>query len=62
MTRAADGSLSLAVSDVETAQREVPAMVSSRGLALRRFEGGEVSLEEVFVDLVGEDGSGGGRR
>ena len=58
VTQAADGSLSLAVSDVDTAQRDVPAMVAERGLALRRFEGGEVSLEEVFVDLVGEDGNG----
>ena len=54
-----DGSLSVTVHDVDAAQRNVPAMVVERGLALRRFEGGEVSLEEVFVDLVGEDGRGG---
>ena len=50
--------LTVSVADVDEAQRAVPAMVAARGLAMRRFEGGEVSLEEVFVDLVGE---GGGR-
>ena len=42
------------VTDLEAAYREVPAVVAARGLALRRFEAAEVSLEEVFVDLVGE--------
>ncbi len=40
-----NGVVELSVSDVDTAQREVPAMVAERGLALRRFEGGEVTLE-----------------
>ena len=45
-------SLSIAVSDVEVAQHALPAMIAERKLGLRRLEGGEVTLEEVFVDLV----------
>ena len=44
--------LVLEVPDLETAFREVPAAVAAQGLALRRLEVAEVSLEEVFVDLV----------
>ena len=44
--------LHLEVTDNERAFREVPAAVAAQGLALRRFEAAEVSLEEVFVDLV----------
>ena len=40
------------VVDLEAAYREVPALVARLGLALRRFEADEVSLEDVFVDLV----------
>ncbi|HTX69350.1 MAG TPA: ATP-binding cassette domain-containing protein [Thermoleophilia bacterium] len=40
------------VTDLELAFREVPALVARLGLALRRFEADEVSLEDVFVDLV----------
>jgi len=40
------------VTDLEVAFREVPAAVARLGLALRRFEADEVSLEDVFVDLV----------
>jgi ABC-2 type transport system ATP-binding protein len=46
--------LQVEVTDLEAAFREVPVLVAARGLALRRFEAAEVSLEEVFVDLVGE--------
>jgi ABC-2 type transport system ATP-binding protein len=42
------------VTDLEAAYREVPVLVAAQHLALRRFEAAEVSLEEVFVDLVGE--------
>jgi ABC-2 type transport system ATP-binding protein len=48
-----DGSeLVVEVTDLEVAFREVPALVARLGLALRRFEADEVSLEDVFVDLV----------
>ncbi len=40
------------VTDLEVAYREVPALVARLGLSLRRFEADEVSLEDVFVDLV----------
>jgi len=45
--------LHLAVSDLATAQREVPAAIAAAGVLLRRFEIGETSLEDVFVELVG---------
>ena len=40
------------VTDLEEAYTAVPALVARLGLALRRFEADEVSLEDVFVDLV----------
>lgn len=49
-----DDVITISAADVEDAQRAVPGIVAARGLAMKRFEGGEVSLEEVFVDLVGE--------
>ncbi|HMK91617.1 MAG TPA: ABC transporter ATP-binding protein [Thermoleophilia bacterium] len=52
--RSAD-TLRLTVVDMATAERAVPAAVAAQGLALRRLEADEVSLEEVFVELVGED-------
>ena len=45
--------LHLAVSDLLSAQREIPAAIAAAGIALRRFEIGETSLEDVFVELVG---------
>jgi ABC-2 type transport system ATP-binding protein len=47
-----DGSLRLTVSDLEAAQREIPAAIAATGSALRRFEIEEASLEDVFVKLV----------
>ena len=49
--------LDLEVTDLDDAYRDVPAAVAAQGLALRRFEAAEVSLEEVFVDLVGGSAS-----
>jgi ABC-2 type transport system ATP-binding protein len=48
------GELLVTCDDVETAQRELPALVGRLGLALRRFGVDELDLEDVFVDLVGE--------
>jgi ABC-2 type transport system ATP-binding protein len=48
-----DRTLSMTVSDLPTAQREIPAAIAAAGVALRRFEIEEASLEEVFVELVG---------
>jgi hypothetical protein len=43
----------MTVSDLPAAQREIPAAIAAAGVALRRFEIGEGTLEEVFVELVG---------
>jgi len=53
--RASDGGLSVSVVDPVRAGHELPGLIVARGLGLRRFEGGEIGLEEVFVDLVGGD-------
>jgi ABC-2 type transport system ATP-binding protein len=39
--------------DLDIAHRAIPALVAGLGLPLLRLEAGEVSLEEVFVSLVG---------
>ena len=49
--------LNIDVTDLESALKELPVVVAAQGLALRRLDATEVSLEEVFVDLV----AGGGR-
>ncbi len=48
----AGSSLRVAVVDLAAAQRAIPQAVAALGLGLRRFEAAEVSLEEVFVELV----------
>ncbi|MHB1327895.1 MAG: ABC transporter ATP-binding protein [Gemmatimonadales bacterium] len=49
-----DGALlRLTVSDLAAASRAVPEAIAALGLGLRRFESDEVTLEEVFVTLVG---------
>jgi ABC-2 type transport system ATP-binding protein len=45
-------SLHMTVSDLSSAQREIPAAIAATGSALRRFEIDEASLEDVFVRLV----------
>jgi len=52
---AAEGRVSVTLTDLEQAQADIPRMVVDRGLALRRLESGEVGLEEVFVDVIGGD-------
>ena len=53
VARVNGNSLSITVSDLDAARVAIPAAVAARGLGLIRLEAGEVSLEEVFVDLVG---------
>jgi ABC-2 type transport system ATP-binding protein len=48
-----DRTLRVTVIDLSTAQREIPAAIAAAGVALRRFEIDEASLEDVFVKLVG---------
>ncbi|MGD9840565.1 MAG: ATP-binding cassette domain-containing protein [Candidatus Bipolaricaulis sp.] len=50
--RPADQRIVVAVTDASAAQRAIPAAVANRGVGLRRLEMVEVSLEDVFVDLV----------
>ncbi|HPD06292.1 MAG TPA: ABC transporter ATP-binding protein [Candidatus Bipolaricaulis sp.] len=50
--RPSDQRLVVAVTDPSAAQRAIPAAVANRGVGLRRLETVEVSLEDVFVDLV----------
>ncbi|MRS12468.1 MAG: ABC transporter ATP-binding protein [Actinobacteria bacterium] len=54
--RTENGAFSIAVSNLDAARRAIPAAVAERGVGLVRMEAGEVSLEEVFVDLVGGEG------
>jgi ABC-2 type transport system ATP-binding protein len=49
----AERTLRMTVSDLPTAEREIPAAIAAAGVALRRFEIEEASLEDVFVELVG---------
>ncbi len=48
-----DETLSVTVSDIEAARRELPRAVVAAGLTLEQFGGGEVSLEDVFLQIVG---------
>jgi len=50
---AVDGTLSITASDIDAARRELPRLVADLGVGLIRLDTGEVSLEEVFVQLVG---------
>jgi ABC-2 type transport system ATP-binding protein len=48
-----DGVVRFSVSDLSSAQRAIPRAIAAAGLELKRFERGEATLEEVFVQLVG---------
>jgi ABC-2 type transport system ATP-binding protein len=47
--------ITLAVADLKSAQRELPAAIAAAGLGLKRFEGAEKSLEDMFMELVRND-------
>lgn len=49
-----NGALEVTVSDVAAAQRGIPVIVAALGLGLVRFEAGEMGLEDVFVELIGQ--------
>lgn len=53
VTRTSTSGIEIAVSDMDAAQHEIPALVAGRHVGLSRLDAGEVRLEEVFVDLVG---------
>jgi ABC-2 type transport system ATP-binding protein len=53
VSRGHHGAIEVTVTDVGTAQQQIPAMIASRQLGLSRMEAGEMGLEEVFVELVG---------
>ncbi len=53
LTSSESGGLNLSVDDLAAAQRELPTLIARAGLALRRLESDELSLEDVFVGLVG---------
>ena len=44
--------ITLAVTDLRSAQHELPAVIAAAGLGLKRLEGAEKSLEDMFVELV----------
>jgi ABC-2 type transport system ATP-binding protein len=44
--------IQLGVTDLKSAQRELPAAIAAAGLGLKRLEGAEKSLEDMFVELV----------
>jgi ABC-2 type transport system ATP-binding protein len=46
--------LHLVVSDLTAAQHRIPEALAATGLALRRFETAERSLEDIFMNLVGQ--------
>ena len=52
LTSSESGGLNLSVDDLAAAQREIPAVIARSGLALRRLESDELSLEDVFVGLI----------
>jgi ABC-2 type transport system ATP-binding protein len=53
VSRLENSTLSVGVKDLDAARIAIPAAVAARGIGLVRMEAGEVSLEEVFVEMVG---------
>ncbi|KRC51163.1 hypothetical protein ASE16_09570 [Leifsonia sp. Root227] len=54
VSRDGQGVIDVLVSDAAAAQHELPSLVASRNAGLIRLEAGELTLEDVFVELVGE--------
>lgn len=52
VSRGAQGSIEVAVTDIDAARHAIPVMVSGRSAGLVLMEAGEMDLEEVFVELV----------
>jgi len=53
MDQADGGSrLTLTVTDLKAAQHELPGAIAAAGVGLKRLEGAEASLEDMFVELV----------
>ena len=50
----AEQQLHMTVLDLAAAQKEIPGAIAAAGASLRRFEIEDASLEEVFMELVGE--------
>jgi ABC-2 type transport system ATP-binding protein len=44
--------ITVAVTDLKSAQHDLPAAIAAAGLGLKRFEAAEASLEDMFVSLV----------
>ena len=55
VSRGTLGSIEITVTDLGVAQHDIPAIVAERGSGIARLEAGEISLEEVFVELVGAE-------
>ncbi|MGA7205401.1 MAG: ABC transporter ATP-binding protein [Specibacter sp.] len=54
VVRGNEGSIEVTVTDVQGAQHDIPGLVAAQRTGLVRLEAGEMGLEEVFVDLVGQ--------
>lgn len=48
------GRIEVTVTDVRSAQQEIPRLVADQLVGLVKLEAGEIGLEEVFLDLVDE--------
>ncbi|HDS29380.1 MAG TPA: ABC transporter ATP-binding protein [Candidatus Acetothermia bacterium] len=48
--------IELTISDISAAERAIPSIAAACDVGIRRLEAVEVSLEDVFVDLVGGEG------
>ncbi|MGV8897018.1 MAG: ATP-binding cassette domain-containing protein [Rhodoglobus sp.] len=53
VTRGPHETIEVAVTDIEAARHQIPALVAAQRTGLVLMEAGEMGLEEVFVELVG---------